>query len=162
MWSSWVQLKKGNFKHSEILFQVHHLDVICLDMNEGFWKIVLWVKISQPCTGDIKPTLDRRVSADNLYESRGLAAFQSDKRDTSLEKQLCPSSYVIRIEMLLLCGIFAAGQFPASLMLVMDSHRDVCPAGTLKRRRPQHANQQLQGHSRQHRENYQMGQMRRW
>lgn len=41
-----------------------------------------------------------------------------------------------------------------------------CPAGTLKRRRQQQANQQLQGqgqrHHRQHRENYQMGQMRRW
>lgn len=43
-------------------------------------------------------------------------------------------------------------------------HWDVCPVGTLKRRRPQHANQQSQGqrHPRQHRENYQMGQMRRW
>lgn len=38
-----------------------------------------------------------------------LAAFQSDKRDTSPKEQLCQSSYVIRIEMLLLCGIFATG-----------------------------------------------------
>lgn len=40
----------------------------------------------------------------------------------------------------------------------------ICPVGTLKRRRPQHQNQQAQGqrHYRQQRENYQMGQMRRW
>lgn len=46
----------------------------------------------------------------------------------------------------------------------LDPHRDICPVGTLKRRRTQHTNPQSQGqrHYRQQRENYQMGQMRRW
>lgn len=68
-------------------------------------------------------------------------------------------------------NVLAVGTFLMVVPLVssiphpfLDPHRDVCPVGTLKRRRTQHANPQSQGqrHHRQQRENYQMGQMRRW
>lgn len=68
-------------------------------------------------------------------------------------------------------NLLAVGTFLMVVPLVssiphhfLDPHWDVSPVGTLKRRRPQQANQQLHGqrHYRQPRENYQMGQMRHW
>lgn len=69
------EVAEFNWRREILSMKRYYFRSICLDINESFGKTALWVNISQPWTGDIKPTLDRRVSADNLFEPRVLLPF---------------------------------------------------------------------------------------